>query len=123
MPIMADARTSVQDFLRRPGEKWSRGRLVHGACQHLIYVPGAASQSDQGRVRHGVEPLLQVDRRFIQHHFESRPDVSLEKVSAARTCVGQSDNGMGMNPWPLVFQRDVTDQRQCLDLRLDRDGP
>src|SRR5437868_1735846 len=59
---------------------------------------------------------MQVLRRLGQDYLQRRPDTRLYQMSAMRRAIGFTEHNMCVNLRSVVAERDVSQQRQHLDL-------
>jgi len=61
--------------------------------------------------------LAQIARRLDQDHFQGRPDICLDQVTADHAAIGFAENRMEVQGRALIADRDIAEQQQDLDLQ------
>ena len=88
------------------------------------WSPGTGSialQANQGQASFGIVFLVQMLGGLDEHDLERRPDVGLKQMPSPGRPIRPAKHHMGMQFWLSVLKRDVTHQRENLDLLADGD--
>src|SRR5439155_4654749 len=88
----------------------------------LTGITSGHIERDQREARLRVLLLLQMRRRPGQDHLEGRPHLTFEQMPADDAAVRAAEHRMDMQGRLAVRVRDIAEQRQYLDLLVDRDA-
>src|SRR2546429_5327173 len=95
----------------------------------LPAVPRRRPWQETPRIEQGVdqrEPglwvvaLPKLRRRFSEHEFKRWPDVRAKQVPANGRAVAPTEHNVRMDLWLAFVDLDISDEREHLDLLLDR---
>src|SRR5262249_12338857 len=75
---------------------------------------------DERQARGGVEPPLQMSRRFLDDDLERRPHAPLEQVTAMRAAVSTPDHDVAVQLRFLAVERNDAKERENFNLLAQR---